>query len=286
VFAELRRVVIAPRALSGLELMDRTGATAAVLPELVALEGVEQSRFHHLDVNGHTREVLAQTIALIDDPAPVCSEAADRDALRALLDRPLANELTRGQALRFGALLHDIAKPRTRDVTAQGRITFVGHDETGAEMASDILGRLRASDRLREHVAALTRHHLRLGFLVHDMPLGRRSVYDYLRICAPVGVDVTLLSVADRLATRGDNAERAIGRHLELARELLPEALRWVADPPRPPVRGDELARVLGIETGPMIGELLRELEAASFSGEVANRDEAIARARELLARD
>jgi poly(A) polymerase len=282
VFAELKRVVCADDALAGLALMDASGATAAVLPELVALEGVEQSRFHHLDVYGHTRAVLAETIALERDPS-VLGNGEELEALRRLLQAPLANELTRGQGLRFGALLHDIAKPRTRDVSAQGRVTFIGHDEAGARLVSDILGRLRASDRLREHVAALTRHHLRLGFLVHEMPLGRRAVYDYLHTCAPVGVDVTVLSVADRLATRGDNSERAIALHLQLARELLPEALAWVADPPRPPVRGDDLARALGIKPGPVLGSLLQELEAARFSGELETREEAIERARQVM---
>jgi poly(A) polymerase len=135
-------------------------------------------------------------------------------------------------------------------------------------------------------VAALARHHLRLGFLVHEMPLGRRAVYDYLHVTAPIAVDVTVLSVADRLATRGDNSERAISIHLRLARQMLAEGLAWIAEPPRPPVRGDELARALGIEPGPMVGDLLAELEAASFSGEVATREEAIARARELIAAD
>jgi poly(A) polymerase len=283
VFAELKRVVCAERALAGLALMDASGATAAVLPELMALEGVEQSRFHHLDVYGHTRAVLAETIALERDPSSLCTGEEELEALRRVLQAPLANQLTRGQGLRFGALLHDIAKPRTRDVSAQGRITFMGHDESGARLASDILGRLRASERLREHVAALTRHHLRLGFLVHEIPLGRRTVYEYLRSCAPVGVDVTLLSVADRLATRGDNAERAIALHLQLARELLPEALAWAADPPRPPVRGDDLARALGIEPGPVLGSLLQELEAARYSGEVQTREEAIERARQVM---
>jgi hypothetical protein len=160
----------------------------------------------------------------------------------------------------------------------------MGHDEAGARLATEILGRLRASERLREHVAALTRHHLRLGFLVHEMPLSRRAIYDYLQTTAPVAVDVTVLSVADRLATRGDNAERAIATHLALARQMLAEGLAWIADPPRPPVRGDELAEALGIKPGPLVGDLLAELEAASFSGEVASREEAIARARELIA--
>lgn len=285
VFSELKRVVSAERALTGLELMDESGAMAAVLPEVVALEGVQQSRFHHLDVHGHTRAVLAETIALERDPSPVCSSDEECQALRALLQAPLANELNRGQALRFGALLHDVAKPHTRGVGARGQITFRGHDETGARMASDVLGRLRASERLREHVAALTRHHLRLGFLVHEMPLSRRTVYEYLRTCAPVAVDVTVLSVADRLATRGDNAERAIALHLKLARQLLGEALDWVANPPRPPIRGDDLARALGIEPGPIVGRLLAELEAAAFSGELDSRQAAIEHARQLVAR-
>jgi len=282
VFAELRRVVCAPAALAGLELMDGLGVTDAVLPELAALRGVEQSRFHHLDVAEHTRSVLAEVIGLERDPARLAGD--ETPALVAFLTEPLANDMTRAQALRFGALLHDIAKPQTRAVTPQGRVTFMGHDEAGARLGMEILGRLRASERLREHVAALTRHHLRLGFLVHEMPLSRRAVYDYLRATAPVSVDVTVLSVADRLATRGDNAERAIATHLELARQMLAEGLAWIADPPRPPVRGDELAQALGIKPGPMLGDLLAELEAASFSGEVATPEEAIAHARELMA--
>ncbi|MGZ4174623.1 MAG: HDIG domain-containing metalloprotein [Solirubrobacteraceae bacterium] len=284
VFVELRRVVCAPAALDGLELMDRIGVTEVILPELAALRGVEQSHFHHLDVFGHTRSVLAETIALEREPERLAG--ADAPALKGHLAAPLATELTRGQALRFGALLHDIAKPQTRAVTPQGRVTFMGHDESGARLASKILGRLRVSERLREHVAALTRHHLRLGFLVHEMPLSRRAVYDYLHATSPVAVDVTVLSVADRLATRGANADQAIAKHLELARQMLAEGLAWIADPPRPPVRGDELARALGIKPGPMVGGLLAELEAASFSGEVATREEAIARARELIASD
>ena len=56
-----------------------------------------------------------------------------------------------------------------------------------------------------------------------------------------------------------------------------------MVDPPRPPVRGDELARALDLEPGPMLGELLHQLEEASFAGEVGSREEAIERARELI---
>ena len=156
------------------------------------------------------------------------------------------------QALRFGALLHDIAKPQTRAVTPQGRVTFMGHDQPGRAMASEILGRLRASERLRDHVAALTRHHLRLGFLVHEMPLepprGLR-LPARLRRRWPSTSPSSASPIGWPPAATTPSA--AIAAHLELARQMLAEALAWVADPPRPPLRGDELARALGIEPGP-----------------------------------
>jgi poly(A) polymerase len=281
VFGELQRILSSPRALAGFDLMAEIGATAAVLPELEALRGVQQSRFHHLDVYDHTRVVLQQTIELELDPER--SFPGHGQAIASLLAEPLGNELTRGGALRLGALFHDIAKPQTRAVTDDGRVTFMGHDQAGAELVRVILRRLRAGERLGDQVAALTRHHLRLGFLVHDVPLSRRAVYGYLRACAPVQVDVTLLSTADRLATRGDGAERAIAKHLELARQLLGEALSWAADPPRPPVRGDQLTTALGIRSGPLVGRVLAALEEASFAGEIAGSEEAIERARQLL---
>jgi poly(A) polymerase len=284
VFIELRRILATARATAGLELMEEVGATAIVLPELQALRGVEQSRYHHRDVYGHTLEVFEQTIAL--------TAAPDDPALAALLAEPLADELTRAEALRWGALLHDIAKPPTREVVGDPRahvdrhVTFIGHDRMGAELAGEILGRLRASGRLRAHVAALVRNHLRLGFLLHEpQPLARRTMYTYLRACEPVEVDVTLLSVADRLATRGVRSREAIEAHLRLARTVLPEALRWHKEgPPAALWRGDELARALDISRGPHLGELLEELTAARYAGEVATRAQALEHARRVLA--
>jgi poly(A) polymerase len=292
VFMELRRILASPLALSGLEMLGELGATAVVLPELEALRGVEQSRYHHRDVYGHTLEVLERTIELTREGALSDSElgpAIGRHAteLEVLLSEPLADELTRAEALRWGALLHDAAKPLTREVRpADGRVTFMGHDARGSELARALLARLRASERLRAHVAALVRHHLRLGFLVHEpQPLSRRTAFAYLRSCSPVEVDVTLLSIADRLATRGDRAQESIDAHLRVASGLLTEALRWHADgPPAPLVRGDELAAALGIVSGPQVGELLDQLAAAQYAGEVSTREQALVHARGLLA--
>ncbi len=68
----------------------------------------------------------------------------------------------------------------TRTDFGDGRVGFPHHDREGAAMSRAILARLRASERLRAHVAALARHHLRLGFLVHERPLSRRAVHRYL----------------------------------------------------------------------------------------------------------
>jgi poly(A) polymerase len=252
-----------------------------VLPEVSALRGIEQSAYHHLDVYEHTLAVLSQTIELEHDPEAYLGSRAG--AVNEFLSAELANGLTRWQALRLGALLHDIAKPLTRAVTPEGRVTFLGHDALGSDLTRSILSRLRTSERLADHVAGLTRNHLRLGFLIHETPLSRRAIYRYLRACSPVQVDVTVLSVADRLATRGRGSDAAIGAHLDLAGRVLGDALEWAERPPRAPIRGDELAAALGVAPGPQLGLILAELEEASFAGEVGSSEDAVAHARELL---
>jgi hypothetical protein len=96
-------------------------------------------------------------------------------------------------------------------------------------------------------------------------------------------VEVTLLSCADRRATRGRNAERAIDAHIDLAEELMAAALDWRrTGPPRLPLRGDELARELDIEPGPGLGRILAELREAAYAGEMETREDALNLARRL----
>ncbi len=283
VFAELKRIVAGDGVIASLALMDDLGLTAAILPELHALHGIEQNRYHHADVYAHTIEVLERAIELQTDPAEVLG-AQHADAVRAVLAEPLAEDVDRGFGLRIGALLHDVAKPVTLGRRDDGSPTFVGHDSAGAELSREILARLRAGEKLKAHAAGLARHHLRLGFLVHERPLARRALYRYLRTTEPVEVDVTLLSVADRLATRGRKAPESIAKHVELAREVLPAALAWRAQGRRVPlVRGDALGAELGLADGREIGRLLAEIDEAHFAGEIATPQEAVALAAALL---
>ncbi|MGA3361307.1 MAG: HDIG domain-containing metalloprotein [Solirubrobacteraceae bacterium] len=284
VYAELRRVIATDRAAAGMRLALELGLCAVVLPELEQLRGVRQSRYHHLDVLEHTLEVLESAVTLERSPETSLGDE-HAAAVRRLLERPLADELTRGEALRFAALLHDVAKPHTRTVAPDGRVGFPGHDRLGAEIARGMLTRLRAAERIRAHVAALTLNHLRLGFLVARAPLSRRELYRYLDACDPVWADVTLLSVADRLATRGDRAQEAIERHLALARSVIGEALEWQAHArPAALVRGDQLAGALGIAPGPLLGELLAAIAEEAFAGELHTPEDAIAFAAARIA--
>ena len=275
--AELRQLLGGGDPLRGLALLDELRLTAVVLPELEGTKGVGQGPNHHLDVHGHTLEVLAHTLEIERElPRFVGPERAAETA--DFLAEPLADEMDRAVALRFGALLHDIAKPATR-AERDGFVGFKGHDVEGATTIGAIMGRLRASRKLTRHLQALALHHLRLGFMVREAPLPPRRVHDYLRATEPVTVDVTLLTVADRLSARGAGpiaAPEMVQAHLDLAREMVAAGLDWHRNgPPAPLLRGDEVAAELGIE-GPEIGRKLAELEAAQYAGEVTDRDGAL----------
>lgn len=282
--AELRLLIAGPDPIRGLELLDELHATAGVFPELEALRGVEQNPNHHLDVHGHTIEVLRQVLTIEADLEEYAGESAAR--VRALLAEPLGDEFTRGDALRLGALLHDVGKPATKGERG-GYVTFIGHDSVGADLVGRAMRRLQASRALARHVEGLTRHHLHLGFMIHERPLPARRLYWYLSTCGDVAPDVSLLTAADRISARGTGpvaSPEMISAHLQLVREVLPAALDWHRDGPPPiPIPGDALARALGIEPGPRLGELIEELRAAVFAGEVHDRDGAIEHARRLL---
>jgi poly(A) polymerase len=282
---ELRLLVAGPDPIHAFELLHELGATGGVLPELEALRGVEQNPNHHLDVHGHTVEVLRQLLVIESDLDTYAGDSAD--GVRELLAMPLGDGFTRREGLRLGALMHDIGKPHTKGEHS-GYVTFIGHDSVGADLVAQSLGRLGASRALSRYVEGLTRHHLHLGFMVHERPVPARRLYDYLAQCGDVAPDVTLLTAADRMSARGSGpvaAPEMIAAHLELVREVLPAALEWQREgPPDPPIRGDDLARELGIEEGPRLGALIEELRAAVFAGEVEDRERAVEHARRALA--
>jgi hypothetical protein len=225
------------------------GLTDVVLPELAA--------------DDRQRAVeLVDAVALLERDPGAAGLGEQSAAVARLLSEPLADELTRGAGMRFAALLH----------------------RAGAAPARRALGRLRASRRLADYVAALVEHRGALGAVVVEGPVSRRTAWRYLRATAPYAADVTAFAVAARLAAREGNGDAAVAPHLDAARRLLAAALDERArGVPGPLVRGDELVRELGATPGPELGRVLAQLAEDRYAGEVTTREDALARARALL---
>lgn len=287
ILAEFLLLIGSRDPLRGVEGMELTGAMDEVLPEIGAMKGVTQGPNHHLDVHGHTIEVFEGVLRIESDLEAFVGELAPDTS--SLLSEPLADGVDRAVGLRLGALFHDSAKPETRTEN-DGFIGFRGHDEAGATRVGEVFGRLRSSRALSRHVADLTRHHLILGFMVHERPLDRRQVYRYLRATSPVSVDVTLLTIADRLAARGAGSVAStemVEAHLDLARTMVAAGLQWhESGPPEVPIAGDELAEELGIAPGPELGRVIEELREDVYVGEVTTAKEAVGKGLQLLRSD
>ena len=274
--AELERILLSRDPVDGFRRLDGLGLLGVVLPELKALEGIEQNRYHHLDVLDHTLQVLDSAIDLGEHPAFAFGTAAPSVAAALAVELDADSDVA--LAVRWGALLHDIAKPQTRTVFDDGHVGFPGHAVQGAAIAEAILGRLRCSTALQRCVAVLVREHLRLGFLVPDGELDPRAVHRYRVATEPFGIATVVVSLADRWSTRGTRArQRWIRRHEQLAAAM---ALALAEPAPTPLVRGDELADALGIAPGPELGRLLALIAEEQAAGTVATADEAIAFAR------
>lgn len=269
---EIYRMICLPRAWRAFAGLDALGGLGALVPELERARGLDQSPYHHKDVLGHTLEVVEHACVLRDDPSRVFR--GDGPHVAAILAEPLADGRTRGQVLALSALLHDAAKAQTRGELPNGRVTFLGHDRQGAELAAGLLTRLRTAARARDVVAMCVREHLQLGFLVHAQPLSLRRIDAYLQRTAAAPAELIVLSVADRLATRGPRShEIQITRHLEVARTVMHAHLELRArEPIVSPIPGDVLAARLGRAPGPWLGEVMDVIRTAQLAGPISER--------------
>lgn len=278
-FDELRQLLLHPEARRGWRLLELLGLDSVLLPELEACREMAQSRFHHLDVHDHTLAVLDNCEDLLAAtefwlPLPV------EDGLRAVAwsDRQRLGVL-------LAALTHDLGKPGTRQLRADGRVSFVGHDDVGMGIVDAIAERWRWSGSLRRHVRQLVGTHLDIGYLLHT-DRGVRQRWRLRRRLAPVTAEAIVLSVGDRLATAGpDDRRRWVRSHLELARTLWADHWREQRDGvPAPVLDGLELAEAAGISPGPRLGVLVESLAEAQAIGEVATPADARRLVTEWLA--
>jgi poly(A) polymerase len=290
---EITRLLATPRAGAGFRLLDELGLLAELLPELMAGRGVEQPIVHHWDVFDHSIETLATLDALLADVearrsaplhAPVWLRSLFRAGLAwypldAYLDEKVGGQ-TRLVLLKLAGLLHDVAKPETRSVEADGRVRFFGHAELGAGKARRICERLRFGGRETKFVASLVEEHLRPTQLTQKELPTPRAIYRFFRDLGDTAPACLILSLADGVAAAGPRLtpERWAGYVAYIGYVLEQGQAQTVAIKQAPRlVTGDDLMAALAIPSGPEVGRLLALVEEAIAAGDVKTKAEALA---------
>jgi tRNA nucleotidyltransferase (CCA-adding enzyme) len=239
----------AKRPSRAFEIMRASGILGITCPELLLGVGVDQNKYHSLDVWNHA---LACMDACVGDPV-----------------------------LRISALLHDVGKPQSRQFSEKTQdYTFYDHDRIGAELALPIATRLRFSNDERDRIVALVRHHL-----FHYDGWSDQAVRRWIKRVGPGRLeDLYALNTAD-LHGKGaifrdeDLAPlTALKAHVE--RVLAEGAALSTRDLV---VNGSDLMRVLGMKPGPAIGRTLEALLEEVLADPARNeRETLLARAREI----
>ncbi|MGH2720661.1 MAG: CCA tRNA nucleotidyltransferase, partial [Actinomycetota bacterium] len=223
---ELSKLMVGRAPSRGLDLATQTGLAQELLPELPALS-LEQDPVHrHKDVFRHTLAVLDNVCA---------SDRGEPDLV-----------------LRLAAVLHDVGKPKTRQITPGG-VSFHHHEVVGAEMAEARLRELRYPSKVVADVRELVHLHLRL----HSYRLGwtDRAVRRYVRDAGHQLGRLNALIRAD-CTTRNPRRARELARRVDDLEEWIRElATREELGRMRPALDGHEIMAHLGIPPGPLVGE-------------------------------
>ncbi len=280
---ELLRLLALPGAGHRLAYLDEMGLLTALVPELAPARGVDQPRMHIWDVFEHSIQTVAAVEFLLREGT---WEHAGREILNAVLwsprlqghfDDEISHGSSRRSLLKLAALLHDIAKPRTKTIE-DGRARFLGHPQEGATEAAAIMARLRFSRREIQIVTLLVKYHLRPTQMTNEGAPSARAIYRYFRDTGEEGIDLLFLSLADHLAARGPKLDMAQWReHAAMTDYVLNRHFEEAALS-RPPklIDGHDIMKEYGLTPGPRIGALLEALKEAQAAGEVTDRQEAL----------
>jgi tRNA nucleotidyltransferase (CCA-adding enzyme) len=260
IFGEIEKLLLkAPRPSLGLRLLREWSLLPQVAPELLPLAGTPQDPEWHPE-----GDVWIHTLLAVDQAVPL---VADLDPPRAL-------------AVMLAVLCHDLGKPSTTQFE-DGRLRSRGHEEAGRQPTLSLLDRWNVHTRngydVRAQVLALVGNHLKPGQLYDD----REQVSDgALRRLAARCEPALLYRVAraDCLGRTGNFPPAAMEWFLERVRQL------DVAErPPAPLLKGRDVV-ALGVDPGPEVGRVVREVYERQLDGVVTTVDEAREEARRLVA--
>jgi poly(A) polymerase len=222
---ELSRLLLGEHPGKGLELLVSTGLADTFLPELAALE-LEQDPVHQ------HKDVLRHTYAVVENTEP-------------------------DEVLRLAALLHDIGKPATRQITSEG-VQFHHHEVVGARMAERRLRELRYPNSVVDDVRKLVEMHLR--FHGYGEGWSDAAVRRYVRDAGSLLDKLNQLSRADVTTRNERRAAKFQSLQDDLEERIASLAEQENLDALRPPLDGKQVMDRLGLEPGPAVGEALEFL--------------------------
>ncbi len=288
---ELLKTLRTPGAGAAINLMDSLEVLSALIPELDAARGVDQPREHYYDVFGHLVAAVDYADRIVTscyDTGFVADMMPGFEGIESYFAEDVTDGHTRGTLLKLTALLHDIAKPRTKTVEPSGRVRFFGHSEEGEQIAGRILKRLRFGRRGERLVCSMIRHHLRPRQMAGpgDLPT-ERAVFRYYRDLGDAALDTLYLNMADFLAARGPllTADEMAVQSRVIAHILRvgPQRPRAKSSGRRGLLTGHDIMSELSLGPGPLVGRLLTAVAEAEVEGSVSTRTEALSLARKHL---
>ncbi len=261
---EMIKLFAPPHAARGLTLLHESGLMLHVLPELVPTLTCDQSPDFHPEgtVFNHIRLMLENLPT--EQRTALSAEAPGKETNGGPGCPPLLPSLA------WAALLHDIAKPLTATRGENGSIHFYTHEKIGADMAEDILQRLKFPRRQTDEIVAAVRHHMQFK----DAPKMRKNTLRRMLLRETFPLELAL----HRLDCLGSH------RQLDIYDFLVEQQAQMDEQPNLfPPLLTGADVIALGAKPGPALGALLHELRDHQLAEELKTPDEAREWVREKL---
>ena len=232
---EFVKLIMSENPRIGIALLVDTGLADYVLPEIPKLKLEIDEHHHHKDVYEHTLKVLEQAISLEER-----------------LGGP-------NLVIRLAALLHDIGKPKTRELIPGGGVSFHHHEVVGARMAKERLKTLRFSNDVVDDVSSLVFLHLRF----HGYGTGEwtdSAVRRYIRDAEHQLNHLHVLTRADCTTRNQRKAESLAKTYDSLEERILKLMEEEELEKIRPDLDGLEIMAILGISPSPIVGRAYQYL--------------------------